>query len=282
MGIIYIIRCSKNNKVYVGKTSRLLETRWNEHVQAAMRGVSYPLYSAMRKYGIASFTITHLLDVSDEDLDNAERKTIVEYHSHISEGFGYNLTEGGDGTKGFKHKSGSRTGKKNSFFGRKHRKDTCEKIRLSLIKRADRLGRKFTKGLDADKKTKRIWAPGTHPMLGRHHTIASVRKMQAAHLGKKLTTHHKKAIGDGIRGLKRGPQSSDHREKLRLTRIGRSNHVKGVIQLSMNGDILTQHKSVKMAAQSVGTQNMNLIRSCCNNERSDAYGFIWKWLTTAS
>lgn len=53
-GTIYKITNNINGKIYIGKTIRSPETRWNEHIRNALfeqDRYNTPLYSAMRKYG---------------------------------------------------------------------------------------------------------------------------------------------------------------------------------------------------------------------------------------
>ena len=58
-GFIYKITNDINQKVYIGKTTKSLEKRWQEHKQAAYRGrdKNRPLYNAIRKYGEQYFSI---------------------------------------------------------------------------------------------------------------------------------------------------------------------------------------------------------------------------------
>ncbi len=97
MGCIYIITNNINNKIYIGKTIRAIKERWEEHCRH-FSYVDYPLYLAMRKYGIENFSIKILEDniLSDEDLNEKEQYYIKKYHSLTSEN-GYNCTLGGEG-----------------------------------------------------------------------------------------------------------------------------------------------------------------------------------------
>lgn len=96
-GIIYKITNITNGKVYIGATTKTLETRWNEHKQDYIRRryEKRPLYSAMKKYGIENFQI-EVLEECDEDLVfEREVYFISKYNSY--EGEGYNATPGGEG-----------------------------------------------------------------------------------------------------------------------------------------------------------------------------------------
>lgn len=288
MGQIYLIRNTVNNKVYVGKTTRTVASRFNEHLIAARKGSRYPIHAAIRKYGQKNFTVTTLTQCGDDDLNELERKFIVERDASIHN-HGYNLTDGGDGTHGFKHPRGSKTGKRNSFYGKSHANETKEKIRASLLAHFERVGRRrkqedLTSQERAERKSHRLsvslkkrWQEYGHPMKGRKHTNETRQKMRRAKLNKTLSEQHKQAIGNGVRGLIRGKQSTEHREKLRQARVGKAFHTKPVLKLALDNQQIERYDSVKDAARSIATTNVALIRACCNERRGQAYGFQWKW-----
>lgn len=99
MGIIYKITNQINQKKYIGKTIRDLNTRWNEHKQYAISGrYNTPLYNALRKYGIDNFTCEVIEEGIDDiqELNAKEQNYIKLYHS-TSHDQGYNIALGGDG-----------------------------------------------------------------------------------------------------------------------------------------------------------------------------------------
>jgi len=54
---VYSIKDRDNNIIYIGQTSRTLETRWKGHINRLNNGSNYKLYNKMRKYGTENFTI---------------------------------------------------------------------------------------------------------------------------------------------------------------------------------------------------------------------------------
>lgn len=102
MGYIYKITNKKNFKSYVGKTSRNLETRFNEHknkVKLHNFKNSY-LYNVMYQEGIDNFTFEEIEFIENNDeLNERERYWIEYYHTYVGDEkcHGYNLTPGGDG-----------------------------------------------------------------------------------------------------------------------------------------------------------------------------------------
>ena len=106
-GVIYIVRNSKNNKIYIGQTVQPIVTRWNQHKRAVKNGSNLQLARAMRKYGVKEFTIEVLeTNVPSNELNDLEEKYIAKFNSFHS---GYNGAP--RGTVG--------RGKDNPFFGRK-------------------------------------------------------------------------------------------------------------------------------------------------------------------
>ena len=97
MGYIYKITNVVNGKVYIGQTTCSTQERWKHHVYNANSNNSqYQLYQAMRKYGINSFTVETLEEVSNQKLDERECYWIKTFDSYRK---GYNMTEGGSGVK---------------------------------------------------------------------------------------------------------------------------------------------------------------------------------------
>lgn len=96
MSYIYKITNTLNGKSYIGKTERDIYLRFSEHKAEAKanRAINRPLYRAINKYGIDSFTIELL-----EETNDAEEREIywIEFFGTYSKN-GYNATLGGEGT----------------------------------------------------------------------------------------------------------------------------------------------------------------------------------------
>lgn len=98
MGHIYKITNSINQKPYVGKTVSSIQERWRDHVyEAFTKHSSYLIHQAMRKYGIENFKIEELEQCPNDILSEREQYWIKTINSHFKEGYGYNMTLGGDG-----------------------------------------------------------------------------------------------------------------------------------------------------------------------------------------
>jgi len=103
--IIYLITNTINGKKYVGQHCGTSDSRWKQHLAAALKLEDpKPLYAAIRKYGVENFKYEVLevlgKDADEKLLDDREKHFIKEYNTFIGNGRGYNLTLGGDGTIG--------------------------------------------------------------------------------------------------------------------------------------------------------------------------------------
>ena len=96
-GLIYIIKNSINNKVYIGQTTLSMEDRWKTHLKPSVskQRSSYKIYNAMNKYGKENFYCELLEEnIPVKELNDREIYYIEKYNSFEN---GYNSTKGGDG-----------------------------------------------------------------------------------------------------------------------------------------------------------------------------------------
>lgn len=95
MSYIYKVTNDVNEKIYIGKTSRDVSTRWEEHCKQYNQDTfNRPLYCAMKKYGIEHFTMELVEECEDSIASSREQFWIDAYNSYYN---GYNATFGGDG-----------------------------------------------------------------------------------------------------------------------------------------------------------------------------------------
>lgn len=177
MGVIYVRTNKFNGKKYVGKAVDIKqrEYTWNtiSHHYAGK-----VIDAARAKYGIDNFDFEILKECEDKELNQWETYYIKELNTKVP--YGYNLTDGGDGTLGFSlseetrkklseaHKgkklsqetknkmSISKKGEKNNFYGKRHTEESIEKMSESH-------------------KGKQTW------MKGKHHTEETKKKMSEIH-----------------------------------------------------------------------------------------------------
>lgn len=82
MGFIYIIRNTKNEKVYIGQTITTVETRFYRHLLACKNFTNNcKLYQAMREIGPDNFYVTTLGEYYDHDLNYWENHFVIAYNS---------------------------------------------------------------------------------------------------------------------------------------------------------------------------------------------------------
>lgn len=101
MHFIYKITNLVNGKIYIGSSHngyRGFEKRWKDHIKNSKyeNGYSYnyPLYKAMRKYGVENFTYEIIeKDIPTLELREAkEQLYIIQFNSLCNTGYGYNQT----------------------------------------------------------------------------------------------------------------------------------------------------------------------------------------------
>ena len=97
MAYIYQITNDINNKIYIGKTIKPVEQRFQEHIRESQkeRSENRPLYLAMNKYGIEHFSISILEFVENISQLSEREKYWIEQKGSFKNG--YNATLGGDG-----------------------------------------------------------------------------------------------------------------------------------------------------------------------------------------
>ena len=91
MGYIYKITNHINGKVYIGQTRNLIEYRWQHHLYKGRNpdkpNTNYPLYRAMRKYGLENFSILQVEEIDNELLDERECYWIQQENSLTPNGY---------------------------------------------------------------------------------------------------------------------------------------------------------------------------------------------------
>ena len=117
MGIVYKLTFS-NGRSYIGITTESLSRRVLRHVNYARAGKPYALSAAIRKYGEDSFSSEVIGNADNrEDLCMMEMLAI---EAHITMcPHGYNMTGGGDGSRGVSPATNTRRKISQSLAGRK-------------------------------------------------------------------------------------------------------------------------------------------------------------------
>ena len=103
-GYIYKITFP-NGKCYIGLTNRTIEQRWKEHNKDAKAGNMRCLFASLRKYNMVDTFQMIEIDTAETEQELCEKEIAhIEIHnSHYIRGYGYNMTDGGDGVFGYSH-----------------------------------------------------------------------------------------------------------------------------------------------------------------------------------
>jgi len=138
VGTIYGIKCTENDKVYVGATIVSPKVRWTAHRWAAKKdrnGCGSEFYSDIRKYGESAFEIIILQDniKTKSELKDHENFWITHYRFlHCV----YNTC--GSTTKGMKHADETKTKISNSLkeytFSEEHKRKISNSAKTRIRK----------------------------------------------------------------------------------------------------------------------------------------------------
>jgi len=130
--LAYMAIHRESGRVYIGITSRTLNTRMREHLSRSVAAKT-PFSVAIRDCGIDAFDWVVLAECSTrEELFALEKKYIAEFRANEPD-FGFNCTRGGSGVAGFIHSEVTRT--KISLSGKGRRKSVEERAKLSAAHR---------------------------------------------------------------------------------------------------------------------------------------------------
>lgn len=117
---IYLIIHKRSGRVYVGQTTRPLETRWHYH--ATPSSGCLRLRNAIQKYGPEEFDMFRIDQASSQDeVDVLEEQYIASHRSQETD-WGFNITKGG---RGFRKRFCKRGHDMDAPGGRMPSDDTC-------------------------------------------------------------------------------------------------------------------------------------------------------------
>jgi group I intron endonuclease len=140
---IYKITNLINNKIYIGRTIQKLSYRWTQHKQSARNGCNFILHRAIRKYGVENFIFEQIdTAINLTELLKKESFYIKELNSLKPNGYnilecdvqGPNFIPWNKGKKTSllfdfkKFDRPSRSGTKNSFYGKHHTEESLQKM----------------------------------------------------------------------------------------------------------------------------------------------------------
>lgn len=208
MGIIYKATSKTSGKSYIGLTSRSLKFRQRKHLEEVNRGkFNYHFYKAIKKYGWDDFVWT-ILDRTDdyEELKQLEIYYIGKFNTYEN---GYNMTLGGQGSKGHKGKTGSENHKTTTtegqakevvrllFEGKLKHKEIAERVKVSqsvVNAIANGTTWKHLYDVPASKARQRITTKGKHvkhlAKLTEEQVIEIKKDLQKGYLYKEIAAKY--------------------------------------------------------------------------------------------
>lgn len=157
--VVYIIRNSKNEKVYIGQTKTKLKIRLKRHVYSAtVQFKKNKFHTAIRENGESNFYIEPLHFCKTPDEMNEMEKYYIGKYNSVEEG--YNDQHGGIGGQLTKHVreqlSKIRKGENNPFYNSKH--SEASKVKMKIKRTGKRPNLRYT-GKDLD-GIKFLWMRG--------------------------------------------------------------------------------------------------------------------------
>lgn len=198
MGYIYKITNIKNNKVYIGQTIKERPTdRYSQHRYLANhpeqeKSISY-LHRAMNSDGLDNFKFEVIEKIDNSLLNEREQYWIKYLNCKVPNG--YNMTDGGEGTKSFSRpqtlQERLKRQKSNKQFYINHPEALINRSKITKqLWQNEEYRKKVT---ESNKKTyaerpelRQRFCGENNPMYGKHHTEESIQKIKAAAAKKKL------------------------------------------------------------------------------------------------
>lgn len=195
MGYIYKIINIKNQKIYIGQTTKKRPTdRFSQHKYLALhpqqeKNISY-LHRAMKSDGIDNFKFEIIEQVDNLLLNEREKYWIKQYNSLAPNG--YNLTVGGQGTLGFSRPQSQEERNKKGNSVKKYYQNHPQ-AREKVSQRTKELWKDpeyREKVISSNKKFYQqhpdMFKGKNNPMYGKHHTEEALEKIRAHAATRKL------------------------------------------------------------------------------------------------
>jgi group I intron endonuclease len=106
---VYRVTCLVNDKLYFGVTRQTLQRRQSRHLAAALGTSPYPFHRAIRKHGPNNFLWNVIAELPSVAEAYALEVALIKEHRTIEHTYGYNSTQGGEGSRGYRHSEDTRT-----------------------------------------------------------------------------------------------------------------------------------------------------------------------------
>ena len=264
-----------NGKVYIGKTCKKMSERqltkdWGGYKRCPK------VYAAIKKYGVENI-VTNILffGFMDEQTCNMrEREMIALYRSNQRE-YGYNLTEGGEGTIGLHHSKEARRkmseSKKGKKFTEEHRKNLAKANQNPSVETRLKISKALKGKTVSDETRRKISEAHKGIRLSEEHR----RKLIEANTGRHPSEETRKKLSESRRAEKHplyGKHlSEEHRRKLSESKKWKN--TKRVICIETENI----YNSIGCAAKEMGIHPSGISVVCAGRQKT-AGGYHWKYV----
>lgn len=192
-----------NGRAYIGITRREIRERWGHHISWAKGGRKGVLADAIRECGQDVFSLEHLASaLSWDDLCSLEQVLIAQECTLVWDG-GYNVTEGGEGSRGYLKSEAERQAISAKLLGVP--KSPEHRAKLALAKTGQRISPEAKAKMSASHR-------------GKPHSPEHVARQALANLGQKRSAETRAKVSAARTGQK---ASAETRAKLSAQRRGR-------------------------------------------------------------
>lgn len=265
---LYLVTNKINGKRYVGQTQSNIGylSRWSDHCNESLHSEGHQgvFHSAIKGYGIDAFEVHRIFhDIPEDKIDELESLWIRRLNTFYVDGWGYNMTLGGQGVHGYQHTSETRS-----------KISTCSSKLWDHLKANPELLEKRNKKISAALKN-RVKSE-EHRRKLREAAIERFKNEPGTFLGKHHTEETKQKISR-IRSNQKASEETKH--KMVLTRGTPVQMIDSVTDKVLH---IFEALSIAQAyLLSIGATTTHYatdgIRSACHTGKI-AYGYRWKFL----
>lgn len=289
---IYLWTNVKNNKKYVGQSSNL-HNRYLSFLNFNKPYAGGIINRARLKYNNKEFWSYQVLEYCTEDLLDEREVYYINLYNSFNDG--YNLSEGGNGTRGFKwteEQKDKKRGENHPLYGKPaHNKGvpmTEEQKRKLSIQRKEYYETHdgFFKGKHHNDKTKKKLSRLKKKTPIIQYTLDGkyVNEFESICEASRITNIDKGSISscvgrkiykaEGFIFLKKGEILTKEHLSLISKREERSK--RSILQISNKGIIIKEFKNAMEAERETKVSNGSIYK-CLNGKSKSAGGYIWKY-----
>jgi len=254
---VYLIENLINSKKYIGITTQGHKKRFKQHIKDAKnKRYNSALHHAIRKYGIENFTI-EVIEFADswDELCEKETDNISKYDTYNT---GYNLTLGGEGSKGCAITEDNKKKISEANKGRKRTKEANIKIIESQLVPVCQytLKGEFIEEWDS------ALSASIAVNIYKQNIYACCSNRYAQTNGFIWKYSRDVVVGENL-------IVNNSNFYIKNNKVG---------QYDLFGNLIKIWDNTKDVLQYLGIKNRNKINDCIKNRINDAYGYKWSYV----